>query len=177
MKIQEFRELLITAHKNQRRHLSRILEGIPDDIMLKELSEERLKNMKRILEHIASAELYWINRAGETSVPTFDDRSPKGCKQQLEKNTEWITEIMMQCSSAELRIVGPSQNGGPTIAWALLRTYQHGIYHAGQLAKMRRILGVKELSPDDDYLWGTAVDSVINIVREFVDTDSFGLVE
>ena len=73
----------------------------------------------------------------------------------------------MNCDSEELKIQTGMNKQTPSIAWCVLRTYQHGLYHAGQIAKIRRIEGAKELAYHRDELWSLAVDSVIEILERF----------
>ena len=64
-----------------------------------------------------------------------------------------------------MRIVPPSPESGPSVSWAILRTFMHGIYHTGQVAKIRRMIGAPELSEEKLSSWSLAVDSVVNLIH------------
>ncbi len=161
-----FRKMLIEAHNNQRTHLKRIISDLTEDMMLKELSQdEDLKSIARILWHIGSAETYWFYKSNNPIGQRFDDSDIQIILKKIDENTERIAEVINTCSIEQLRIVPPSPEGGPSVAWAILRTYMHGIYHTGQIAKMRRILGASELPPEDVNSWNLAVDSVADLIH------------
>jgi uncharacterized damage-inducible protein DinB len=166
-----FRDQVIQAHKNQRAHMFYVLDGLSNDELIKEVTtEEYSRSIAGIVMHIGTAETYWFHKANESIGPptiadTFDE-----VKARLHENTEKIIEKVRTCSAEKMRIVPPKE-GGPSIAWTVLRTSQHGIYHSGQIAKIRRMIGAAELPPDSEGLWGKAVDSLIRIVQILIEDD------
>jgi len=161
-----YRKMLIEAHHNQRMHMERILEGLNDAHFLKEVTnEERLQNILGIFWHIASAETYWFHKSGHSIGPKFEAESIELVMTKLSDNTERIVEVVNTCSLEQLRIVPPSPESGPSVSWALLRTFMHGIYHTGQVAKIRRMIGAPELSEEKLSSWSLAVDSVVNLIH------------
>lgn len=166
-----FRENVIQAHKNQRAHMFYVLDGLTDDELTKEVTtEEYSRSIAGIVMHIGTAETYWFHKANESiGPPTIADTFAE-VKSLLQENTEKIMEKIRTCPDGKMRIIPPKE-GGPSIAWAVLRTAQHGIYHNGQIAKIRRMIGASELSPDSEDLWGKAVDSLIGIIRILIEDD------
>ncbi|MHA2423786.1 MAG: DinB family protein [Candidatus Thorarchaeota archaeon] len=164
-----FRQMLIDAHNNQRNHLKRIISDLSDEQMNKEMSqEENLTSIARLLWHIGSAETYWFHKSNHSIGQRFDDSDLQVVLKKIDENTERIAEVINTCTIEQLRIVPPSPEGGPSVAWAILRTYMHGIYHTGQIAKMRRILGAADLPKEDVNTWGLAVDSVAALIHGFL---------
>ena len=166
-----FRDQAIQAHKNQRAHMFYVLDGLSNDELIKEVTaEEYSRSIAGIVMHIGTAETYWFHKANESIGPptiadTFDE-----VKARIQENTEKIIEKVRTCPDEKMRII-PPREGGPSIAWAVLRTVQHGIYHSGQIAKIRRMIGAPDLPPDSEDLWGKAVDSLIGIVRILFEDD------
>ena len=164
-----FREKVIDAHKNQRKHLHYVLDGLTDDELIKQVTtEEYSRSIAGIVMHIGTAETYWFHKASQSiGSPVIADTVDEVLS-RISENTEKITAKVRECPEEQLRIIPPAE-GGPSIAWAVLRTSQHGIYHAGQIAKVRRMIGAKDLPPDSENLWGIAVDSTLEILRAFID--------
>lgn len=161
-----FRRMLIAAHNNQREHLSRILSGLTDEHLLKQITDEdRLNNILGLIWHIGSAETYWFHKSGHSIGPRFDASDVNVVLTKLSDNTERVAEVVNTCSIEQLRIVPPSPESGPTVAWVLLRTYMHGIYHTGQIAKVRRMIGAPELPEEQGDSWSTAVDSIGDLIH------------
>lgn len=164
-----FRERIVDTHENQRKHLHYVLEDLTNEELVKELTnEEYSRSIAGIVMHIGTAETYWFHKANHSIGPpviadTFDE-----VLSRIAENTGKIITIVRECPKDQLRIIPPKE-GGPSIAWAVLRTAQHGIYHSGQIAKIRRMIGAKELPPDPENLWGNAVDSTLEIIRAFTD--------
>ncbi len=164
-----FREKVIQAHENQRTHLHYVLEDLTNYELIKQVTtEEYSRSIAGLVMHIGTAETYWFHKTNNPIGPpviadTFDEVIAR-----IEENTEKITKIVRECPEEQLRII-PPKDGGPSIAWAVLRTAQHGTYHAGQIAKIRRMIGAKELPPDPEKLWGKAIDSILEIVGAFID--------
>ena len=160
-----FREMVIQTHNNQRNHLQYVLQDLTSNELTKEVTtEEYSKSIAGIVMHIGTAETYWFHKAKNSIGPpviaeTFDE-----LMNRMNENTEKITQIVRECPEEQLHLITP-RDGGPSIAWAVLRTSQHGVYHAGQIAKIRRMIGASELSPDSENLWGKAVDSTLEIIR------------
>jgi uncharacterized damage-inducible protein DinB len=164
-----FREKLIHAHENQRAHLHYVLKDLTNDELIKEVTnEEYSRSIAGLAMHIGTAETYWFHKANNSIGPpviadTFDE-----VLSRINENTEKITKILKECPEEQLRLI-PPKDGGPSIAWAALRTSQHGIYHSGQIAKIRRMIGTSDLPPDPENLWGKAVDSTLEIIRILID--------
>lgn len=142
-----------------------VLENLKDDELTKIVTDEEYsRSIAGIVMHIGTAETYWFHKANNSIGPptiadTFDEVLGR-----IKENTEKITKLVKECPEEQLRIIPPN-DGGPSIAWATLRTVQHGIYHSGQIAKIRRIIGTSELPSDSANLWGIAVDSTLDIIR------------
>lgn len=161
-----FRRMLIAAHNNQREHLQRILSGLSEEHLLKQITdEERLGTILGIVWHIGSAETFWFHKSGHSIGPRFDASDVDVVLKKLSDNTERVAEVINTCSIEQLRIVPPSPESGPSVAWALIRTYMHGIYHTGQIAKIRRMIGAPDLPEVNDNIWSSAVDSVVDFVH------------
>ncbi|RDE13202.1 MAG: hypothetical protein C4K48_09000 [Candidatus Thorarchaeota archaeon] len=164
------RKELIQAHLNMRTHLYRVIDGLTQEILMKQISDEKqFPHMLSLIWHIGGAETYWFHRAKHDigpkfSIETFDDIQAK-----LRANTDGIRRVVSQCDGRQIRIVPPTTEGGPSVAWCILRTYQHGLYHAAQISKIRHMIGgIPPLSSQED-TWSTAVDSVIEIVKKLHD--------
>lgn len=161
----KLREALIEAHVNQRVHLNRMIQGISKESLKKKVSrEERFPDISAIIWHIGGAEVYWFYKAGHSIGPRYGGDDVDVVVSKLEENTAAIQDVLLSCGNDQLKIVPPSSEHGPSVAWILLRTYQHGIYHAGQIAKMRHMMGLPELSDDPEDSWSSAVDSVIELI-------------
>ncbi len=164
-----FREKVIEAHMNQRAHLEYVLQNLTDDEFIKEVTKEEFsKSIAGTVMHIGTAETYWFHKANNSIGPPVIADSFDEVMNRIKENTEKITKIIRECSEDQLRIISP-EDGGPSFAWAVLRTAQHGTYHAGQIAKIRRMIGASELPPDPENLWGKAVDSTLEIIRVLID--------
>jgi uncharacterized damage-inducible protein DinB len=169
LKANQFREMVIQAHKNQRAHLHYVLQDLTNEELVKEVTSEELsKSIAGIVMHIGTAETYWFHKAKNSIGPpviadTFDQVMIR-----IRENTEKIIKLVQECDEGQLRIV-PPRDGGPSIAWAVLRTSQHGTYHAGQIAKIRRMIGAVALPSDTGYLWGKTIDSPLDIIKTLID--------
>ena len=167
MNDQQKREELVKLHENMRTHLYRIIDGLTQDTLLKKISdEEHYPHTLSLIWHIGGAETYWFHKAGHDigskfSIESFDEIRPK-----LEANTEGIKRVIGQCASEQLRIIPPTEENGPSIAWCLLRTYQHGLYHSAQISKIRHMIGAPSIAESPD-TWSPAVDSVTRLLAEF----------
>ncbi|MHA2210446.1 MAG: DinB family protein [Candidatus Thorarchaeota archaeon] len=164
-----FREKVIQAHESMRSHLHYVLEDLTNDELIKQVTtEEYSRSIAGIVMHIGTAETYWFHKANNSIGPPVIADTFEEVRSRINENTEKITKIVRECPEEQLRITPPSE-GGPSIAWAVLRTSQHGIYHAGQIAKIRRMIGAKELLPDPENPWGKAVDSTLEIIGALID--------
>jgi len=164
-----FREKVIRAHENQRTHLHYVLKDLTNDELIKQVTtEEYSRSIAGIVMHIGTAETYWLHKAKNPIGPPVIADGFEEVISRIIENTEKITKLVRECPEEQLRIIPPKE-GGPSIAWAVLRTSQHGIYHGGQIAKIRRMIGAKELPPDPENSWGQAVDSILEIVGAFID--------
>ena len=163
------REELIRTHQNMRDHLYRIIDGLTQEILLKEISDEAdYPHLLSIIWHIGGAETYWFHKANHDIGPKFSIETFEDIRINLEQNTEGIKRVIETCSSDQLRIVLPSEEGGPSVAWCLLRTYQHGLYHTGQISKIRHLIEAPPVA-DTPNTWSPAVDSIIDLLRELWD--------
>ncbi|MHA1929755.1 MAG: DinB family protein [Candidatus Thorarchaeota archaeon] len=161
-----FRKMLIAAHNNQREHLNWILSGLTEEHLIKQVTdEERLGTILGILWHIGSAENFWFHKSGHSIGPRFDASDVEVVLKKLSENSERIAEVVNTCSMEQLRIVPPSPESGPSVAWALIRTHMHGIYHTGQISKIRRMMGASKLPEKRDDIWSTAIDSVSDLIH------------
>ena len=159
------RENLIKTHVNMRTHLYRIIHGLTQEMLLKEISdEENYPHLLSIIEHIGGAESYWFHRAKHDIAPRFSIESFDDIRMKLDENTEGIKRVIRKCPKDQLSIVPPSQDVDPSVAWCLLRTYQHGLYHAAQISKIRHMIGAPLIASTST--WSPAVDSVIELLRE-----------
>ncbi|MDF1538897.1 MAG: DinB family protein [Candidatus Thorarchaeota archaeon] len=164
-----FRQMLIDAHNNQRTHMKRIIDGLSEDFMRKEISQgEDFTSIMKLVWHVASAETFWFHKGNHSIGNRIDDSDTQTVLKKIDENTDRIAEVISTCSVEQLRIVPPSPEGGPSVAWALLRTYMHGIYHTGQIAKIRRMIGAPELPFEGVSSWDLAVDSVANLIHGFL---------
>jgi len=164
-----FKEVILQAHHNQRRHMYRVISGLTEEHMLKKIvSEKNFEDTLSILRHIINAETYWFHKLGQSIGPPSRGESLPDLLERLSENTQKISERVEGATEDQLRIVSPRE-GGPSVSWAVLRTAQHGVYHTGQIAKLRRVIDAPELPPDDSDRWGQAVDSLIEIVRRFIE--------
>jgi uncharacterized damage-inducible protein DinB len=167
---QWMREELIRAHLNMREHLYRIIDGLTQEHLLKEVSnEEQYPHMLSLIWHIGGAETFWFHRANHDIAPKFTIESFEDIQTKLKANTEGIKRVLKECAAKQIRIMPPKEEGGPSVAWCVLRTYQHGLYHTAQISKMRHMIeGCPPLSGKEE-TWSIAVDSVIEIVKKLYD--------
>ncbi len=161
-----FRQRLVALHQNQRAHMWRVIEGISIDDMTRRISDETNNpNIVSILRHVANAETYWMHKSGFGIAPPLKVDEVDAVLNQLRRITEALKVTLRTCPTQQLRIQAPVDKAPPTVAWALLRTSQHGIYHTGQIAKIRHMIGLPPL-PGDTSLWEAAVDSIILLLRD-----------
>ncbi len=161
-----FRKMLIEAHDNQRQHLKWIIGGLSREELAKTVSpDEQFPSIQALLWHIAAAETYWFYKSGHSIGSRFEGDDLDTILKKLDENAERIPEVINTCSLEQLRIVPPSPEGGPSVSWASLRTFLHAIYHTAQIAKIRRMIGATPLPTEDNTLWSSAIDSVLNIVH------------
>ncbi len=160
---------MIQAHENQRTHLHYVLKDLTNDEVVKVVTDEEYsKSIAGIVMHIGTAETYWFHKANNSIGPPVIANTFDVIMDRIKENTEKIKKLVRECPEEQLRII-PPRDGGPSIAWAILRTSQHGIYHSGQIAKIRRMIGASDLPPHPEDLWGRAVDSTLEIIRILLD--------
>ena len=164
------RDELIQAHLNMRTHLYRVIDGLTQETLLKQISDEKqFPHILSLIWHIGGAETYWFHRVKHDIGPKFSVETVDDIQPRLKANTEGIIRVVRVCDGAQIRIVPPTVEGGPSVAWCILRTYQHGLYHSAQISKIRHMIeGIPPLSSQED-TWSHAVDSVIEIVRKLYD--------
>ena len=162
-----FREALIAAHRNQRNHLEWIINGLSGEQMNKRISEEEnIYSILSILCHICNAETYWFHKNGHSIGPPINTDNAEEVKDKLKENTQKIEDAIRTCPLEQLKIISGGKTNPPTIAWAVLRTYQHGIYHSGQISKIRHIIDAPSIEEDGKFRWEKAVDSIIEIIQK-----------
>ncbi|MFX1482332.1 MAG: DinB family protein [Promethearchaeota archaeon] len=160
------RDALFQAHQIQRKHMYRIIDGLDQEILLKEIStEENQPHMLSLIWHIGGAETYWFHRSGHDIAPRFTIESFEDIRKKLETNTEGIKRVLQECDATQLQIVPPSSDAGPSVVWCLLRTCQHSFAHTSQIAKIRHMIGAPPLSTDED-TWSPAADAIIEILQQ-----------
>jgi len=143
-----------------------MIDGLTQDLLMKEISDEELyPNTVSLIWHIGGAETYWFHKAKHDIAPRFEIVTFEDIRNKLEENTRGIERVVNECDSSQLDIVPPGAEGGPSVAWCLLRTYQHGLQHTSQISKIRHMIEAPPLSSDED-TWSPATDSIIEIVRE-----------
>jgi hypothetical protein len=170
MNEQWLRNELIQAHLRMRRHLYRIIDGLTQEHLLKEISDEKdYPHMLSLIWHIWGAETYWFHRAKYDIGPRFNIEKFEDIRANLEANTDGIRHVVLDCDKKQMQITPPSSEGGPSVAWCVLRTYQHGLYHTAQISKIRHMIkGIPPLRYDED-TWSPAVDSVAGIIGKLID--------
>ncbi|MFW9795272.1 MAG: DinB family protein [Candidatus Thorarchaeota archaeon] len=160
------REALIEIHLKQRMHMYRIIDGLSQELLLKEISdEENHPHLLSLIWHIGGAETYWFHRSKHDIAPRFEIKSYEDIRKKLETNTEGIKKVLRECDAKQLQIISPSEEGGPSVAWCLLRTYQHGLQHTSQISKIRHMVEAPPLSTDED-TWSPATDAIIDIISK-----------
>ncbi|UCH03914.1 MAG: DinB family protein [Candidatus Thorarchaeota archaeon] len=166
-----FRGMIIQTHHNQRRHMHRVISGLTEEQMLKRVvTEKDFEDMMSILRHIINAETYWFHKLGQSIGPPSKSQILSEVLEKLSENTQKIVERVEGATEDQLKIVAP-RDGGPSVSWAVLRTAQHGVYHTGQIAKLRRVIDAPELLTDDSDRWGHAVDSLIEMLKRFIEEE------
>ncbi len=155
------RDNLIKCHNNMRTHLYRIIDGLSQDLLLKEISdEENFPHLLSIIWHIGGSETYWFHKAEHDIAPKFTINTFEDVRTKLEENTQGIIRVVQECTPEHLVIISPSESNPPSIAWCVFRTYQHGLYHTAQIAKVRHMINAPSLDLAVD-AWDSAVDSII----------------
>ena len=161
------RTKLVEAHKRQREHLYWIIDSLDESQMTEDVTdEEYISSILKTLRHIGNAETYWFHKSEHSIGPPIDDTEVEGVIQRLKENTSKIEEVINTCEEDQLQIRSGMNKQTPSVAWAILRTYQHGIYHAGHIAKLRHIVGAPSLPSHRDELWSSAVDAIIEIIMK-----------
>ncbi|TFG33324.1 hypothetical protein EU527_08475 [Candidatus Thorarchaeota archaeon] len=167
MNNQQKRNELIAAHDNMRSHLYRMIDGLTQELLQKKISdEENSPDILSIIMHIGGAETYCFHKTNHDIAPKFTIEKCEDIHVKLVENTEGIRRVLETCPEDQLNIVLPSQDRGPSVAWCLLRTYQHGLYHTAQIAKIRHMISAPPIEEKPD-TWSVAVDSVIDILCRF----------
>jgi uncharacterized damage-inducible protein DinB len=136
-----------------------MLEGLDDDHLQTQLQGTK-ESISRVLQHIINAESYWLEQVEEPR-PEFvrrpDLATTRSSLAELEK-------LYVDLLSRR----GLDQTTDPTPAWITLRVTQHGIYHCGQIALIRRLIGVPSVPEGETapLTWESAVDAVSALVFE-----------
>jgi len=154
------RDELIRCHNQMRSHLYRIIDGLSQNLLLKEISdEENYPHLLSIIWHIGGAETYWFHRAKHDIAPKFAIDTHEDILIKLKANTQGLIRVVQECSPEQLLITPPSESTDPSVAWCILRTYQHGLYHTAQIAKIRHMINAPPLDYSVD-TWDSAVDAI-----------------
>lgn len=160
------RKELATLHDNMRTHLYRIIDVLGEEFLTKKISnEENYPDLLSIIRHIGGAETYWFHRAKHDIAPRFMLEASDDIGAKFIENTNGIKHVLQECAVDQLKIISPSMNGGPSVAWCLLRTYQHGLYHTAQIAKIRHMIGASPIE-DNPITWDIAVDSITELLSQ-----------
>ena len=147
------------AYRRSHLHLLRMIEGLTDDDLHTELQGTK-ESVGRVLQHLANAESYWLEQVGEPR-PDFVKRPDLATARSLLAGLEKAYMSLLDRRGSE-------KDSKPTPAWIALRVAQHAIYHAAQIALLRRLLGrpavpVGEKAP---LTWEAAVDAVSALALE-----------
>jgi uncharacterized damage-inducible protein DinB len=148
-----FIEGLRRAYRRCHLHAERMLEGLDDDHLQTQLQGTK-ESISRILQHIINAESYWLEQVREPR-PEFVKRPNQAMTRSMMAELE--TRYMDLLSRR-----GLDKSTDPTPAWITLRVAQHGIYHSGQIALIRRLIGAPTVPPGEaaPLTWESAVDAV-----------------
>jgi uncharacterized damage-inducible protein DinB len=133
-----------------------MLEGLDDDHLQTQLQGTK-ESISRILQHIVNAESYWLEQVREPR-PEFVKRP----------NLATTRSMMAELEKRYMDLLnrrGLDQSTDPTPSWITLRVAQHGTYHSGQIALIRRLIGVPsvELGQTAPLTWESAVDAVSDL--------------
>lgn len=159
MKNANFIEGLQRAYRRCHLHVERMIEGLEDDHLQTQLQGTK-ESIGRVLQHIINAESYWLEQVKEAR-PEFVKRpslaTARSSMADLEKR-------YMDLLSRR----GLDKSTDPTPAWITLRVSQHGIYHCGQIALIRRLIGVPavEVGEAAPLTWESAVDAVSDLALD-----------
>jgi uncharacterized damage-inducible protein DinB len=147
------------AYRRCHLHIERILEGLDDDHLQTQLQGTK-ESISRVLQHIINAESYWLEKVQE-SRPEFIKRpnlaTTRSTMSELEKRFMDLLDRRSLDTSTD-----------PTPAWITLRVSQHGIYHSGQIALIRRLIGVPtvEVGQTAPLTWESAVDTLSDLALD-----------
>lgn len=141
------------AYRRMHLHVERMVEGLDDGLLMAEL-QGTTESICRILQHVLNAESHWLEQVGE-SRPNFVKRPD-------------LETFLYSWKDLEHRYVdllgrrGAERTRHPSPLWITLRVTQHGMYHAAQVALMRRLLGNPTVAPGEKppLTWEAAVDEV-----------------
>jgi uncharacterized damage-inducible protein DinB len=154
-----FIEGLRRAYRRCHLHAERMIEGLEDDHLQIQLQGTK-ESIGRVLQHIINAESYWLEQVQEPR-PEFVKRpslaTARSSMADLEKRYMDL-----------LNRRGLDKSTDPTPAWIALRVSQHGIYHCGQIALIRRLIGVPsvEVGETAPLTWESAVDAVSDLALD-----------
>lgn len=151
-------ENLIEAHKNSRKHLLRLLEGINEDMWF-EMPENGRWSLQRAASHIINAEIMWMSKtSGEEPNYLGRETSLASFKLRQDKVAHIFRERLTKEGEAGLVWIKPSE-GKPSYHWDMVRCLQHAIYHTGMISLTRQIIGAPKLDKTHD-TWPDMVDSI-----------------
>lgn len=141
------------AYRKCHLHLERMLENLTDENLQAQLPGTK-ESLSRVFQHIINAECYWLEQVKESHPDMVKRPDPTTVRRvfgELEK-----------CYLDMLGRRGHERKSNPTPVWIALRVTQHGIYHSGQIALIRRLLGVPAvpLGETAPQTWEEAVDEV-----------------
>lgn len=149
-------ENLVEAHKKNRFHFLRLLEGLTEEQWVNSAGGNW--SIQRSAVHIVNSELYWMG--------VVDGKE----KEYLAKDTSLESFLLKQDKVAvmfreKVKLSGPDiiwKNGTDkeySLHWIFVRTMQHAIYHCGMISAHRHLVGAPRLE-NMGKSWGPMVDSL-----------------
>ena len=141
------------AYRRMHLHVERMLEGLDDSLIRKELWASG-ESISRTLQHVLNAESHWLEQVGAPR-PNFV-KLP-----ELERARDVLRDLEGRYIDL-LDRRGRERGPHPTPLWITLRVTQHGMYHSAQIALMRRLLGQPTVAAgaSPPLTWEAAVDEI-----------------
>jgi uncharacterized damage-inducible protein DinB len=141
------------AYRRAHLHLERLLEGLTDRLLQASLPGSS-ETLSRLLQHILNAESYWLSEVGEPSPAHLKQPDLATSRARLRELEGLYLKLLDRRGTERTR--------KPTPLWITLRVTQHTLYHAAQIALLRRLLGspAVPLGAKAPPTWEAAVDEV-----------------